>query len=147
MGHDDSRSSDQLMLSQNTHESLFPDKGGKENSLAAPRGDAQRTAVQRKLAGPFINEDNSNNTDTGFKESGGSQKLQVKFKSYSEALQNRASSDKLIYVAYIDFGALTLALNFYTTSLVKHGIDNFLFLSSNYTSQPHFPLATRKNAK
>ena len=55
--------------------------------------------------------------------------LDIKFHNYQDALKKRASASKMIIISLIDFGFIDMALNFYQTSIKRHGIDNFLFVS------------------
>ncbi len=48
---------------------------------------------------------------------------------FRKSLMENASNDKVIMLALIDHGYLDVALNFYETSILKHNIHNFLFVS------------------
>ncbi|ELU07109.1 hypothetical protein CAPTEDRAFT_189004 [Capitella teleta] len=56
---------------------------------------------------------------------------QTEFTSYLSALDARANADKDIILAYVDFGARDMAINFYITALFVHEIDNYLFITSS----------------
>ena len=55
----------------------------------------------------------------------------VLFSNYSQALKSRASKENIIYLAFVDLGAMSMALNFYNTSFHRLNITNYLFLSSS----------------
>ncbi|ELU00880.1 hypothetical protein CAPTEDRAFT_192549 [Capitella teleta] len=58
---------------------------------------------------------------------------QVSFRSYNAALEKRASPDKDILLVFVDLGVHDMALSFYESSLKKHGIENYLFVTSSTT--------------
>jgi hypothetical protein len=51
--------------------------------------------------------------------------------TFLAALQNRASPEKDIFLMYADYGVISMALNFYAASIHRHGIQNYLFVSSS----------------
>ncbi|ELU07133.1 hypothetical protein CAPTEDRAFT_189031 [Capitella teleta] len=65
---------------------------------------------------------------------------QVSFRSYNEALEKRASPDKDILLVYADLGVHDMALSFYESSLKKHGIENYLFVTSSSAMCQEFHL-------
>ncbi len=64
---------------------------------------------------------------------------EVKFyKSYKEALEDRASENMEIVLSSLDYGYVDMALNLWETSFVKFGIKNFLFVCSDVRAQEEF---------
>lgn len=57
--------------------------------------------------------------------------INVTFTSYVTALQERASKDRVIYLAYVDLGFIDMVNNFIESSIIPHNISNYLFISSN----------------
>ncbi|ELU09871.1 hypothetical protein CAPTEDRAFT_207654 [Capitella teleta] len=64
----------------------------------------------------------------------------VSFRSYNEALEKRASPDKDVLLVYADLGVHDMALSFYESSLKKHGIENYLFVTSSSAMCQEFHL-------
>ena len=52
--------------------------------------------------------------------------------TFMESLAERASPDKDVIIAYVDSAFIDMALNFHATSLKRHKITNYLFISSDY---------------
>ena len=52
-------------------------------------------------------------------------------KTFLENVAARASTKKDIIIAYVDSAFVDMALNFHTTSLQRHNITNYLFVSSD----------------
>ena len=52
--------------------------------------------------------------------------------TFLESLAERASPDKDVLIAYVDSAFVDMALNFHATSLRRHDITNFLFVSSDH---------------
>ena len=52
--------------------------------------------------------------------------------TFLESLAERASPDKDVIIAYVDSAFIDMALNFHATSLTRHKITNYLFISSDY---------------
>ena len=52
--------------------------------------------------------------------------------TFLDSLAERASPDKDVIIAYVDSAFIDMALNFHATSLKRHKITNYLFISSDY---------------
>ena len=57
----------------------------------------------------------------------------LSFNTYQEALSAIATVDKVIYLAFFDYGAHDMGINFVLTSVLPHNIMSILFISSDPT--------------
>ena len=58
--------------------------------------------------------------------------MEVNPNDYEAKLTAHASAEKVIILALIDSSFLDMTLNFYETSIERHGITNYLFLASDH---------------
>ena len=56
------------------------------------------------------------------------------YATYEEALETKATSDKIILLMLVDYNYINFGINFYETSILSQGLKHYLFVCSDIES-------------